>query len=150
MSALLTTTGEVYERKCKVFEHPIAKGAELVAARVWHQPFDELRLPALTLWRSHEAAGSSIGGCGSEVAPDGDRSRPLLRRQRFDLGPVAASRVEHDPAMAREIDLDPGMCATQLDRLDAGVWIDRTWQEPVGDPGWHAQVAQSRSRTSVA
>jgi hypothetical protein len=45
------------ERKCKVFEHPIAKGAELVAARVWHEPFDELRLPSLTLWRSHEAAG---------------------------------------------------------------------------------------------
>src|SRR5207244_12937063 len=35
------------ERKCKVFEHPIAKGAELVAARVWHEPFDELRLPSL-------------------------------------------------------------------------------------------------------
>src|SRR2546425_11259069 len=57
------------ERKCKVFEHPIAKGAELVAARVWHEPFDELRLPSLTLWRSHEAAGSCGGSCGAEVAP---------------------------------------------------------------------------------
>src|SRR6266403_728637 len=37
------------ERKCKVFEHPIAKGAELVPACVWHEPFDELRLPPLTL-----------------------------------------------------------------------------------------------------
>src|SRR4029077_5938597 len=44
------------ERTCEVFEHPIAKGAEFVAARVWHEPFDELRLPSLTLWRSHEAA----------------------------------------------------------------------------------------------
>src|SRR5438552_9375243 len=58
------------ERKCKVFEHPIAKGAELIAARVWHEPFDELRLSSLTLWRSHEAAGSCVGSCGSEVAPD--------------------------------------------------------------------------------
>ena len=58
------------ERKCKVFEHPIAKGAELVAARVWHEPFDELRLPSLTLWRSHEAAGPCVGSCGAEVAPD--------------------------------------------------------------------------------
>src|SRR5882672_6804198 len=58
------------ERKFKVFEHPIAKGAELIAACVWHEPFDELRLPSLTLWRSHEAAGSCVGSCGSEVAPD--------------------------------------------------------------------------------
>src|SRR3989442_6690711 len=58
------------ERKRKVFEHPIAKGAELLAVRVWHQPFDELRLPSLTLWRSHEAAGPCVGGCGAEVAPD--------------------------------------------------------------------------------
>src|SRR5437899_11434332 len=58
------------ERKCKVFEHPIAKGAELVAARVWHEPFDELRLPSLTLWRSHEAAGPCVGSCGAEVTPD--------------------------------------------------------------------------------
>src|SRR5229473_1631742 len=58
------------ERKCKVFQHPIAKGAELVAARVWHEPFDELRLPSLTLWRSHEAAGSCVGSCGAEVAPN--------------------------------------------------------------------------------
>src|SRR5438445_9632836 len=58
------------ERMCKVFEHPIAKGAELIAARVWHEPFDELRLPSLTLWRSHEAAGPRVGGCGAEVAPD--------------------------------------------------------------------------------
>src|SRR6266566_2283186 len=48
------------ERKCKVFEHPIAKRAELVAARVWHQAFDELSLPSLTLWRSHETAGSCV------------------------------------------------------------------------------------------
>src|SRR3989442_11939591 len=58
------------ERKRKVFEHPIAKGAELLAVRVWHQPFDELRLPSLTLWRSHEAAGPCVGGCRAEVAPD--------------------------------------------------------------------------------
>src|SRR6266487_1533413 len=58
------------ERKCKVFQHPIAKRAELVAGRVWHEPFDELRLPSLTLWRSHEAAGSCVGSCGAEVAPD--------------------------------------------------------------------------------
>src|SRR5258706_2396385 len=58
------------ERKCKVLEHPIAKGPELLAARVRHEPFDELRLPSLTLWRSHEAAGPRVGGCGAEVAPD--------------------------------------------------------------------------------
>src|SRR5206468_6142155 len=58
------------ERKCKVFQHPIAKGAELVAARVWHEPLDELRLPSLTLWRSHEAAGPRVCSRGAEVAPD--------------------------------------------------------------------------------
>src|SRR2546426_3689844 len=58
------------ERKRKVFEHPTAKGAELLAARVWHEPFDELRLPSLALWRSHEAAGPCVGGRGAEVAPD--------------------------------------------------------------------------------
>ena len=58
------------EWKCKVFEHPVAKGAELVAARVWHEPLDELRLRSLTLWRSHEAAGPCVGSCGAEVAPD--------------------------------------------------------------------------------
>src|SRR5712691_10437437 len=58
------------ERTCKVFEHPIAKRAELVAARVWHEPFDELRLPSLTLWRSHEAAGPCVGSCGAEITPD--------------------------------------------------------------------------------
>src|SRR3989475_10026108 len=58
------------ERKWKVFEHPIAKGSELVAARVWHEPFDELRLPSLTLWRSHETASSCVGSCGAEVAPN--------------------------------------------------------------------------------
>src|SRR2546427_10215543 len=57
------------ERKCEVFEHPIAKGAKLVAARVWHEPFDELRLPSSTLWRSHEAAGSCVCSRGDEVAP---------------------------------------------------------------------------------
>ena len=58
------------EREGEVFEHPIAKGAELVAARVRHEPLDELRLPSLTLWRSHEAAGPCVGGRGAEVAPD--------------------------------------------------------------------------------
>src|SRR6266581_8239081 len=58
------------ERTCKVLEHPVAKGAELVAARVGHEPFNELRLPSLTLWRSHEAAGPCVGCCGAEVAPD--------------------------------------------------------------------------------
>src|SRR6266566_8262948 len=58
------------ERKCKVFEHPIAKGAELVATRVWHEPLDELRLRSLTLWRSHEGAGPCVGSCGAEVTPE--------------------------------------------------------------------------------
>ena len=58
------------ERKGKVLEHPIAKGAELVAPRVRPQPFDELRLPSLTLWRSHEAAGPCVSSCRAEVAPD--------------------------------------------------------------------------------
>src|SRR6266478_1150109 len=61
--------GEI-ERKSKVFQHPLAKRTELVAARVWHEPFDELRLPSLTLWRSHEAAGPRVGSCGAEVAQD--------------------------------------------------------------------------------
>src|SRR5712691_4636799 len=58
------------ERKGKVFEHPIPKGAELGAARVWHEPFDELRWPSLTLWRSHEATGSCVRSCRAEVATD--------------------------------------------------------------------------------
>src|SRR5467141_1947211 len=49
------------EWKCKVFEHPVAKGAELVAARVGHEPLDELRLRSLTRWRSTKAAGPGGG-----------------------------------------------------------------------------------------
>src|SRR2546423_12586785 len=37
------------ERKCKAFEHPVAKVAELIAASDWQHTFDELRLPSSTL-----------------------------------------------------------------------------------------------------
>ena len=57
------------QRQCKVFGIS-REWAELVAARVWHEPLDELRLRSLTLWRSHEAAGPCVGSCGAEVAPD--------------------------------------------------------------------------------
>src|SRR3989454_8375071 len=88
------------ERKCKVFEHPIAKGAELIAASVWHEPFDELRLPSLTLWRSHEAAGSCVGSCGSEVAPDevegqGDPCGHTSRREDGALVDEEAGGARH-------------------------------------------------------
>src|SRR5258705_8958999 len=90
------------ERECKVFEHPIAKGAELVAARVRHEPFDELRLPSLTLWRSHEAAGSCVGGCGAEVAPDKVEAQ-------VDTGGYASRRedvvVVDEEAVGQHVDL---------------------------------------------
>ena len=73
------------ERKREIFEHPLAKGTELVAASVWHEPLDELCLPSLTLRRRHEAAGSCVGGRGPEVAPDevqGQVDPPWSRQPR--------------------------------------------------------------------
>jgi hypothetical protein len=39
------------ERKGKVLQHPVAKRPELIAGDLGAQPFDELRLSSLTLWR---------------------------------------------------------------------------------------------------
>src|SRR6266481_4134136 len=97
------------ERKCKVFEHPIAKGAELVAARVWHEPFDELRLPPLTLWRSDEAAGACVGSCGAEVAPDEVEAQVDTRGYASRCEDVA---VVDEEAVGQDVDL--GVAALQL------------------------------------
>src|SRR5438552_18655502 len=100
------------ERKCKVFQHPIAKGAELVAARVWHEPLDELRLPSLTLWRSHEAAGPCVGSCGAEVAPD-------EMEAQVDTSGYASRRedvvVVDEEAVGQHI--DPGVAVLDLSEL---------------------------------
>jgi hypothetical protein len=45
-------------------------GAELVAGRLRDQPFNELRLPSLSLWRSYERTGPGVGGRSAVVAPD--------------------------------------------------------------------------------
>jgi hypothetical protein len=42
------------ERKGKVLQHPVAKRLELIARGLGAQPFDELRLSSLTLWRRDE------------------------------------------------------------------------------------------------
>src|SRR5437879_4008513 len=97
------------ERNCKVFEHPIAKGAELVAARVWHEPFDELRLPSLTLWRSHEAAGPRVGGCGAEVAPDEVEAQVDTRGYASRREDVV---VVDEEAVGQDVDL--GVSALEL------------------------------------
>src|SRR6266540_411792 len=97
------------ERKCKVLEHPIAKGAELVAARVWHEPFDELRLPSLTLWRSHEAAGSCVGSCGAEVAPDEVEAQIDTRGHTSRREDVA---VVDEEAVGQHV--DPGVAVLEL------------------------------------
>src|SRR5256886_5482547 len=97
------------ERKCKVFEHPVAKGAELIAARVWHEPFDELRLPSLTLWRSHEAAGACVGGRGAEVAPDKVEAQVDTRGYASRCEDVA---VVDEKAVGQDVDL--GVAALEL------------------------------------
>src|SRR5712691_4999834 len=97
------------ERKSEVFEHPIAKGGELVAARVWHEPLDELRLPSLTLWRSHEAAGSCVGSRGAEVAPDeveGQVDPCGHTSRREDVA------VVHEEAVGQHV--DPRIAALEL------------------------------------
>ena len=97
------------ERKGKVFEHPLAKGAELVAARVWHEPFDELRLPSLTLWRSHEAAGPCVGSCGAEVAPDEVEAQVDTRGYASRREDVA---VVDEEAVGQHV--DPGVAVLEL------------------------------------
>jgi len=81
----------------------------LVAARVWHEPFYELRLSSLTLWRSHEAAGSCVGGCGAKVAPD---------EVEGQVDPCGhASRREHIAVVDEEAvgqHVDPGVPALEL------------------------------------
>src|SRR6266849_1954689 len=108
------------ERKCKVFEHPIAKGAELVAARVWHEPFDELRLPSSTLWRSHEAAGSCVGSRGAEVAPDDVEGRS----SRTPAAARANAAVQIDTNRA------PRACAARMASSTAAETVASTSSYP--------------------
>src|SRR6478735_11533517 len=56
--------------KCEVLQHPVAKWAQLFAARFRAQPFDELCLPSLPLWRSDECTCPGGGGRSAVVAPD--------------------------------------------------------------------------------
>ena len=68
------------EGKWKAFEHPIAKGAELVPAGVWHEPFDVLRLPSL-MWRSRWAAGSYVQSPQNERINTNADDRRVRRRR---------------------------------------------------------------------
>src|SRR3989442_5683821 len=97
------------ERKRKVCEHPSAKGSELLAVRVWHEPFDELRLPSLTLWRSHEAAGPCVGGCGAEVVSDEVEAQVDTRGYASRREDVA---VVDEEAVGQEVGL--GVAAVEL------------------------------------
>ena len=56
--------------KCEVFEHPVAKWAEVVAACLGPQLFDELSLASLSPGWSYECACPGVGGCGAVVAAD--------------------------------------------------------------------------------
>src|SRR5690348_8378831 len=52
-------------RKREVFQHPVEKRAQLVAACLGSQLFDELRLASLSpRWR-YECTRPSVGGCGA-------------------------------------------------------------------------------------
>ena len=57
-------------RKREVFEHPVEKWTEFVAACIGPQLFDELRLAALSPWWSYECASPGVGGCRAVVAAD--------------------------------------------------------------------------------
>src|SRR5258706_14662278 len=48
------------EWKCKVFEQPVAKGAEWVGARAGPEPVDDLRFASRTARRSSKAAGPVV------------------------------------------------------------------------------------------
>src|SRR6266496_6145209 len=58
------------ERKGKVLQHPVAKRRELIASDLGVQPFDELRLSSLTLWRRDEDPCRRVGRGGAVVASD--------------------------------------------------------------------------------
>jgi hypothetical protein len=73
--------------KCEVLEHPVAKRAEEVAARLREQPFDEMSLPSLSLRRSDESTCASVGGCSAVVAPDEMKAQVDPRRHAGRGGP---------------------------------------------------------------
>src|SRR6476620_47855 len=112
--------------KCAVLQHPVAKWAQLVAARFRAQPFDELCLPSLPLWRSDECTCPGVGGRSAVVAPDeveaqGDPGRDAGRgqdvavvnkqavRQHLDLGVAALQLIGPSPVGCRETSVEePG------------------------------------------
>jgi hypothetical protein len=96
-------------RECEVFQHPVAKWAELVAGRLRDQPFDELRLPSLSLWRSYERTGPGVGGCSAVVAPDQMKAQVDPRRYAGRCQDVA---VVNKQAVRQHLDL--GVAALQL------------------------------------
>ena len=107
-----------------------------------------IRAPA-----AEAAAGVDSANGSRSVAWNGRAARPALgraarapacrtaaARQGRD---AAAGRVEGHPAIAREVDLDPGVGVAVEDRLDGPVCgIEGAGQEALGDPGRDAQVAQ--------
>src|SRR5712691_9592693 len=88
------------ERKCKVLEHPVAKWAELVAARVGHEPLDELRLPSLTLWRSHEATGQWVVAGRSSRTPAAARAKAAVQIDTSRAPRACAARMASRTAVA--------------------------------------------------
>jgi hypothetical protein len=57
-------------RTCEVFEHPVAKWTEFVAACLGPQLFDVLSLASLSPRWSYERTCPGVGGCRAMVAAD--------------------------------------------------------------------------------
>ena len=60
------------------------------------------------------------------------------------MGDGRARRIEPDPAVAREVDLDPGVRLAELDRLDPGPGVDVARQEALDDARRDVHVPQDR------
>src|SRR6478672_11638869 len=95
--------------KCEVLEHPVAKWAQLVAARFRAQPFDELCLPSLPLWRSDECTCPGVGGRGAVVTSDEMQAQVDPGR---DAGGGQNVAVVDEQAVGQHLDL--GVAALQL------------------------------------
>src|SRR2546426_9945496 len=95
--------------KCEVLQHPVAKWAQPVAARFRAQPFDELCLPSLPLWRSHECTCPGVGSRSAVVAPDEVEAQVDPRR---DAGRGQDVAVVNEQAVWQHLDL--GGAAVQL------------------------------------
>src|SRR2546423_10770645 len=77
------------KRKRKVFQHPVPKRRELVAARVGSQPLDELSLTPLTLRRSDERTSPCVRSRRAVVATNEMEAQVDARRHARSRKDVA-------------------------------------------------------------